>query len=138
MIERGGKLVAQVVQNTKQETIEPIINSHIKKGSNVYTDEWYRHSNLVQNFNHKIVNHSIKQYVNGEASTNSAESFNACLKGTIKGTYHNNISKKYTQKYVDEIAFRFNTRKHSTEERFNLMLSSMVGKSLGYNQLITS
>jgi len=39
MVERGGNLIAQVVQNTKQETIEPIINSYIKKGSNVYTDE---------------------------------------------------------------------------------------------------
>jgi len=39
MLERNGKLVAQVVQNTRQETIEPIIKNHIKKGSNVFTDE---------------------------------------------------------------------------------------------------
>jgi transposase-like protein len=39
MIERNGNLIAQVVQNTKQETIEPVINKSIKKGSNVYTDE---------------------------------------------------------------------------------------------------
>jgi hypothetical protein len=62
-------------------------------------------------FNHGIVNHRIKQYVNGKVSVNTAESFNACVKGTIKGTYHNNISKKHAQKYIDEIVFRFNTRK---------------------------
>jgi len=133
MIERNGNLIAQVVQNTKQNILETVINNHVKKGSNVYTDEWYRHSNLAQNYNHKITNHSIKQYVNGEASTNSAESFNNFLKGTIKGTYHW-ISKKHTQKYVDEIVFRYNTRKYSTEERFNLMLSSIMGKSLTYRE----
>ncbi|CAG8840660.1 11486_t:CDS:2, partial [Racocetra persica] len=29
-----------------------------------------------------------KQYVNGKASTNTAENFNSHFKGTIKGTYH--------------------------------------------------
>jgi len=39
MIERGGNLIAQVVQNTQQNTIEPIIKANIKQGSNVFTDE---------------------------------------------------------------------------------------------------
>lgn len=134
MIERKGNVIAQVVQNTKQNTLETVINNHVKEGSNIYTDEWYRHSNLYQRFKHKIVNHSIKQYVNGEASTNSAENFNSHLKRGVYGTYHR-ISKKHTQKYIDEFVLRFNTRKHSEQDRFNLVPSSMVGKSLSYNQL---
>ena len=40
MLERNGNLVAQIVQNTRQETIiEPIIKANIKQGSSVYTDE---------------------------------------------------------------------------------------------------
>jgi len=39
MLERNGNLVAQVVQNTQQKTIEPIIKANIKQGSNVFTDE---------------------------------------------------------------------------------------------------
>jgi len=39
MIERGGNAIALKVPNVKQETLEPIIRKHVKKGSNVYTDE---------------------------------------------------------------------------------------------------
>ena len=60
MLERNGSLVAQVVHNTKQEIIEPIIKANIKQGSNVYTDEWHDYKDLRKWFNHQIVNHSIK------------------------------------------------------------------------------
>lgn len=131
MLERNGNLIAQVVQNTKQETIEPIIKANIKQGSNVYTDEWHAYKDLNKWFNHQIVNHSIKQYVNGKATTNSIENPWSHLKRMIYGTYHW-ISKKYTPKYVDEFVLRFNTRKYSEQERFNLVLSSIVGKQLTY------
>ncbi|KLL04507.1 MAG: transposase IS1595 [Mycoplasmataceae bacterium RV_VA103A] len=71
IIERGGNLITQTIPNTKQETVNPIIRANVKKGSGVFTDEWYRHGDLYKNFNHQIVNHSIKQYVNGNASTNA-------------------------------------------------------------------
>ncbi len=137
MLERNGKLVAQVVQNTRQETIEPIIKNHIKKGSNVFTDEWHAYKDLHKNFNHKITNHSIKQYVNGKATTNSIEGFWSHLKKGINGTYHW-ISKKHTQKYIDEFVLRFNTRKYGEQERFDLVLSSIMGKSFGYSQLTSA
>ena len=135
MQERGGNVITQVVPNTKQSTLEPIIKANIKPSSNVYTDEWYRHSNLSKIFNHQLVNHRIKQYVNGEASTNCAENFNSHLKRGIYGTYHW-ISKKHTPKYVDEFTLRFNTRKYNQQDRFDLVLLSAVGKRLTYRQLI--
>jgi hypothetical protein len=39
MLERGGNLITQIVPNTQQSTLEPIIKSNIEKGSNLYTDE---------------------------------------------------------------------------------------------------
>jgi transposase-like protein len=39
MLERNGSLITQVVPNTQQRTLEPIIKSKVKKGSDVYTDE---------------------------------------------------------------------------------------------------
>jgi hypothetical protein len=38
-IKRGGEVIAQVVPNTKWETLEPIIKSNIEKGSSLYSDE---------------------------------------------------------------------------------------------------
>ena len=53
----------------------------------------------------------------------------------IGGTYHR-VSKKHLQAYVDEFAFRFNTRKHEEQDKFDLMLSSMMNKRLTYRELV--
>lgn len=135
MIERGGNAIALKVPNVKQETLEPIIRANIEEGSTVNTDEWLAYKDLGKWYRHQVVNHRKKQYADGEAYVNTAESFNNCLKGTIKGTYHN-VSKKYLQGYVDEVTFRFNTRKYSEKERFDLALSAIMGKQPTYQQLI--
>jgi transposase-like protein len=136
MLERNGNLICQVVSNTQQNTLEQIINANIKVGSNIYTDEWYRHSNLSENYNHQWINHSAKQYVSGRATTNSIENVWSHLKRMVRGIYHW-VSKKHLQKYADEFTLRFNTRKYSEQDRFNLALSSAVGKRLTYQQLIS-
>ena len=136
MIESKGNVIAEVVPNVERNTLEPIIKKHVEKGSNVYTDEWKAYNYLHKWFNHQRVNHKIKQYVNGKASTNSTENFNSRLKRGIYGTYHW-ISKKHTQKYVDEFVFRYNTRNYSDKNRFDLLLSSVAGKRLTYQELIS-
>jgi len=88
MLERNSNLITKVVKNTQQSIIKPIINQNIKKGSDVYTDEWHAYKDLHHNFNHQIVNHSIKQYVNKNASTNAIENVWSHLKRSVYGTYH--------------------------------------------------
>jgi transposase-like protein len=39
MLERNGNLITQVVPNTQQNTLEPIITANVKESSNVCTDE---------------------------------------------------------------------------------------------------
>jgi transposase len=46
ILERNGNLITQVVSNTQQQTIEPIIRENIKGNSNVYTDEWFAYKDL--------------------------------------------------------------------------------------------
>jgi len=46
MLERGGNLITQIVPNTQQSTIEPIIRENIKEKANVYTDEWFAYQDL--------------------------------------------------------------------------------------------
>jgi len=135
ILERGGNLIVKVIPNTRRKTLEPIIKANIEAGSTLYSDDWYRHSKLFQTFNHQMVNHSAKQYANGNVSVNSIESFWNFPKRGIYGTYHH-ISRKHSQKYMDEFALKFNTRKYKGEDRFNLVLSSVVGKRMTYQQLI--
>lgn len=135
-IEKGGNLICQVVPDTKKRTLEPIIEANIEKGATVCTDEWLAYKDLGKWFNHQIVIHQLKQYVNGETTTNRIENSWSHLKRCLYGTYHQ-ISKKHSQGYIDEFTLRFNARKYNEQERFNLVLSSVVGKRLTYQQLIS-
>ena len=137
MVRRGGDAIAYVVPNVKQKTLEPIIRANIEEGSTVNTDEWLAYKDLGKWYKHLVVNHGKKQYVNGKSSVNTAESFNACLKKGIDGTYYH-ITRKHSQKYVSEFTTRYNLRKHKDEqEKFNLVLSSIaIGKGLTYKNLV--
>jgi len=135
MLERGAHLIAKVVEDTKQETIEPIVMCYVSPMSNVMTDEWHGYKGLVKYYNHSTVNHSAKQYVNGLAHTNGIENFWSQMKRGIDGIYHS-ISFRHLQSYVDEFALRFNTRKNETSIRFDLILSNVTNRRLTYNALI--
>ena len=137
MVEKGGNLIARVVPNVEQKTLVPIIRANIREGSDIHTDEWKAYNNLKKWYNHQVVNHRFKQYVNGKVSVNAAENFNSHLKRGIYGTYYQ-ISRQHSQRYVDESAFRHNTRKYSIKERFDLALASTVGKKLTYKELTSA
>ncbi|MCE8164137.1 MAG: IS1595 family transposase [Candidatus Moeniiplasma glomeromycotorum] len=130
------RVICQVAPNTKTKTLVPMVRDNIKEGSDVYSDEWLAYKNLCQWYNHEIVIHKNKQYANGKATTNRIENVWSHLKRMTYGTYYQ-ISRKHSQKYLDEFTLRFNTREHKAEERFDLVLLSSVGKSLSYSQLIS-
>ncbi len=131
----SGNMIARAVPNNQQSTLVSLVKDNIKKGSDVYSDELPAYEILGKWYNHEIVNHRKKQYVNGKVSTNTIESAWAPFKRSIYGIYHN-ISRKHAQRYIDEITFRYNTRKYEEKERFDLALLSSIGKRLTYQQLI--
>jgi transposase-like protein len=134
IMERGGTLIAQQVPDTTRGTIQSIIFNHVKKDSTISTDEWKAYVGLGKKYDHLIVNHSAKEYVNGMAHTNDLECFWSHLKRGVDGIYHW-ISTKHLQSYVDEFSLRFNTRTDFTCQRFDLILSNMCGR-LTYKDLI--
>lgn len=122
MKQTGGKVVAKVVENTKAKTLSKEIRKTIKVGSTIYSDEW-NYGNLSRRYHHEFVDHSRKQYVVGQVTTNAIESFWAVLKRGIIGIYHF-VSRKHLQKYVDEFVFRHNTRNLDRQNIFSLILSN--------------
>lgn len=136
MLERGEKVIARVVTDTKGETIIPIIEASVNKDSKLMTDEYQAYNKLGLKFDHSRVNHSAKNYVNAMAHTNGIENFWSHLKRTIDGTYHW-CSKKHLQAYVNESMFRYNSRKEKSNERFNLIFSHVIGR-LTYQELIAN
>lgn len=135
MRQRGGVLIAKVVSDTKQATIEPVIEASIKCNTTVMTDEWQAYNKLNRKFNHERVNHGAKQFVNGMAHTNGVENFWSHLKRGLEGIYHW-VSVDHLQSYVDEFSYRFNTRNYTTSQRFNVALENMTGR-LTYKELIS-
>lgn len=138
MLQRNGKLNAIVVENTKRETIEPLLKMYIKEDSKVITDEWHAYTKLYRYFNHHIVNHAKKEYVNlsdNSIHSNTIEGAWKIFKNSSKGMY-NHVSKRHLQFYVDEFVYRYNTRKLTESDKFNwLLLNANI--RLTYNELIT-
>lgn len=126
--ERNGEVRAFVVSDTKAETIQPIVESQVEYGSTVYTDEWWAYKNLHQFYNHSIVNHAAREYINGEVYTNNLEGFWGQFKRSIIGIYHN-VSKKHLQRYVDEAVYRHNV-KHISDfcRTASVLTTDFVGK----------
>jgi len=134
MVERGGKLKAKAIANTTYETLSRELISNVKEGTKLYSDEYVSYKGMARVYDHNFVKHSAHQYVNGRVHTNTIEGFWSILKRGIFGIYHF-TSKKHLQMYVDEFVFRYNTRKGSESDRFNLLLTNTENR-LTYKTLI--
>ena len=88
-----------------------------------------------ENYRHEAVNHSVGEYIKGQAHTNGVESFWSMLKRGHTGIYHK-MSKKHLQRYIDEYAGRHNIRPLATMEQIGITLDGMSGKRLKYKELI--
>ena len=123
MLERDGDVMANVVQNVRMKTLQPIIEENVVAGSTVHTDELKSYNGLSKaGFEHETVNHSAGEYVDGGSHVNGIEGFWARLKLSIRGT-HVHVSRKHLQKYVKEFEYRYNMRK-LPELMFDRLLAS--------------
>ena len=130
----NGKVYAQVVPNAKAETLLPIIDERVRKGSTVITDGLASYNGLSKNYIHKVIPHSEKIYAVDGFHTNSIEGFWSHLKRGIIGIYHM-VSKKHLPKYCKEFVFRYNTRDISDGLRFNLFLGGSTER-MYYGELL--
>ena len=120
---------AMQVEDTKAETLIPIIEHFVAAGSNITTDELSSYFTLGKKgiYAHRVIKHHDEEYVVGEVSTNRIEGFWGGFKRMVFATYHF-VSRGYLQRYIDEACFRYNTRKMKVGERFMVLLSNSVGK----------
>jgi transposase len=121
-MERGGRVVAVVVPDTKKTTLLPHVIERVMPRSTVYSDEAYAYDPLKGlGFQHKRVHHAAKIYVEGNVHVNSLEGFWSLLKRGIGGVYHS-VSARHLQSYVSEYAWRYNHRNDRVAQ-FNSLLS---------------
>ena len=91
MLERGGKVVAKVVDSRRRKAIMPEVVKHVAPKSELHTDELqsYRifgEAYSATDYEHKVIDHTAA-YVDGQIHTNSIENFWSLLKRGLRGTY---------------------------------------------------
>ena len=113
-----------------------MVQETVEEGSTVYTDQNAGYKGLVKkNYKHQAVNHSMGEYIRGQAHTQGVESFWAMLKRGHAGVYHK-MSKKHLQRYIDEYVGRHNVRPLATMTQIEITFKGMNGKRLKYKELI--
>lgn len=136
MIERGGDLVAKVIANKSPGELTRTISATVNKNATLITDSTNLYSSITHAYNHHAVNHSINEYVRGDAHTNTVEGVFSHFKRSIYGTFFH-ISAKHTQRYCDEFALKFNTRRMNDADRFAVTLKRTECR-LKYKYLISA
>jgi len=135
VLERGGKVRAAVVEDRRKKGLQALVRENVEVGSNLYSDALKSYEGLSEDFTHQVIDHAVA-YVDGQVHTNGMENFWSLLKRGLKGTYVS-VEPYHLFRYVDEQAFRYNNRRDMNDaDRFNMVMSQIVGKRLTYKSLI--
>jgi transposase-like protein len=134
MVERGGRVKAEVVPNVKAKTLRPRVIDAVEVGSALYTDAYRSYTGLDIAYDHQTIDHA-ERYVDGKVHTNSIESFWSLLKRSLSGTYIS-VEPFHLFRYIDERVFAFNQRRDSDYARFEAVLGAVGGRRLTYAGLI--
>jgi len=138
MLERGGRVRANVIERRVKEHVYPIVEGNVEAGSHVITDEANVYIHLHKTYYHEIINH-MEGYVREHIHTNGIENFWSLLKRGLGGTYIS-VEPFHLQAYVQEQVFRFNNRATKDNplndaDRFAVIMNQLGGKRLTYAEL---
>ncbi len=131
--DRESKVRALVVDSLKRQPMQARVREIVELGASVYTDALASYWGLAPDYAHQVADHA-ERYVDGQVHTNGMENFWSLFKRGVKGTYVS-VEPFHLFRYVDEQAFRFNTRKGTDAERFSAVVCGIVGRRLTYTGL---
>ncbi|MGH9773779.1 MAG: IS1595 family transposase [Candidatus Acidiferrales bacterium] len=115
--QRNGELRLFHSKDVTGRSLEKFLRENVGKDVDMFcTDEFSVYRGVAKRMGlkaqHKVVQHSTKEYVRGNAHTNTVESAFSLFKRGLRGTWHK-LSAKHLQAYLEEMTFRFNRRKRS-------------------------
>jgi transposase-like protein len=138
LVERGGAVRSMhMMTQVTGATLRPILRAQVDRASFIYTDEAGQYRHVGADFAlHASVNHSIGEYVRGDAHSNTIEGYFSILKRGITGVYHH-VSQQHLKRYLGEFDFRYNERSAlgvDDATRTLKAIKGVVGKRLTYQQ----
>lgn len=120
----------RVLDKVDASRVQTQIRVNVNPGASLYTDSAAVYKRLAPDFMHEVVDH-VAEYVRGRVHTNGIENFWSLVKRALHGTYVS-VEPFHVFRYVDEAAYRFNTRKATDGQRFLRLLKHAVGRRLTY------
>lgn len=138
LVERDGTKRSFHVPKVNAKTLGPIIKAQVAAESRLMTDDAGQYKKIGKAFaSHESVNHTAKEYVRGDVTTNTVEASFSLLKRGLIGTFHS-VGEQHLQRYVNEFDFRWNTRQKlgfDDTQRAAVALKNIGGKRLTYRRL---
>ena len=132
ILERKGKVHTHVVGTNRKSALQPHVREHVEPGSEIFTDSHPGYQGMPE-YTHNVIDHAVA-YVQGNVHTNGLENFWSLLKRGIHGTYVS-VEPFHLFRYVDEQAWRYNNRKMTDGERFDMAVKGIVGKRVTFDEL---
>lgn len=135
-IQRGGQVRLERIPDVKKATLHDFINRAVlDEAEAIYTDEFKSYLGIEDDdTRHETVNHSAEEWVRGDVHTNGIEGVWSLFKRSIIGAFHK-ISVKHTDRYLEELEWRFNNR--DNPHIFRDTLARIVNTDpMTYRQLI--
>jgi transposase-like protein len=121
IIGRDGHEVYIPSRDVRGETIARIASRHIEAGSRIYTDSFPSYSILQGiGYRHEYVNHSMGEYVRGEAHINNCENRASILRPWL--SVHRGVSKDNLDTYLSLLQLQRNTNKQPTIEKIKTIV----------------
>lgn len=135
LLERGGEVRSFHIERADKVTVTGLVNANISEEARLMTDEsrLYRGAKVAS---HESVRHAADEYVRGDVTTNTVESYFSVFKRGMRGTYQH-CKEKHLHRYLAEFDFRYNNRSKLGVEDKARAIKAVVGakgKRLTYRQ----
>lgn len=120
-VERGGRVVAEPVDNVCGRTIQKFLSRVVDRaGTLLLTDEWIGYHRHGRTMNWASINHKV-EYANGLVHTNTIEGFGSLVKRAWYGSHHH-YSRAYLPLYISEACYN-----RRDKEGFMSLVGLMLG-----------
>lgn len=133
VVERGGEVRYRMMERVTSKGLKAALAEQVDQSSRLMTDESNAYTLLGRDYGggHETVNHGRREYVRGDAYTNTIEGAFSLIKRGVYGTFHS-VSKKHLPRYLAAFEFRYNTRGLDDGERVAAAIRRSDGKRLTY------
>lgn len=127
------RIYSKHIDNYSAEEIQPLFDKHISTQADILADKWKAYDKI-----HRTTGYEIKQE-KSDAGKNFFEIHTMIhqVKTTIR-TIYSWVSKKYIQKYLDEMAYRINRSLHKDTIVHNLIARLVDGQKMTCAEIMST